>query len=108
MVELKTLNDFVTKPIYLDFDRKPTTKDSSNLAYCGGCGGDFLEVGCHCGSISSKDLKQEAIKQIKIFRENKNSTGFKATMAFDFKISDIEGTIGWMKYFFNITEEDLK
>lgn len=48
----KRLKGLATKPIYLDFDRKPTTKDSENLAYCGGCNGDFLEVGCNCGFIN--------------------------------------------------------
>ena len=53
-------------------------------------------------------IKQEAIKDIKLFRAMKDSTGFQVKMAFDYKIIDIESVINYIKWKFNITEEDLK
>ena len=58
--------------------------------------------------LFSDELKQEAIKDIKLFRAMKDSTGFQVKMAFDYKITDIKGVIGYIKWKFNITEEDLK
>ena len=53
-------------------------------------------------------IKKEAIKWVKFFMKNKDSQGFKLNIAYDFKITDIEGVINWIKYSHNITEEDLK
>ncbi|KKL45548.1 hypothetical protein LCGC14_1987950 [marine sediment metagenome] len=55
-----------------------------------------------------KLLRQVAIKQVKFFLKNEDSTGFQVSMAYDYKITDIKGTINWIKWFFNITREDLK
>ncbi len=114
--ELKTLKDFVTKPIYLDFDRKPTTNNASNLAYCGGCNGDFLEAGCNCGLADSEKLKQESIKWIKHIQEDikqlqnieskpQSHLGKMATNGLD---EILEGQIKWIKMFFNIEEKEVK
>ena len=84
-------------------DKLKTLKDMSGVCLCDECEP-------HDGTkyIDSSELKQEAINRIKYFRHNKNLNGFMVSMAFEFNIGDIEGEIGWIKYFFNITEEDLK
>jgi len=53
--------------------------------------------------VSTMVLKQEAIKHIKAIRNGEitNSTGN--------RLRTLEiGIVGWIKHFFNITEEDLK
>lgn len=120
MTELKTLKDITTTPVYLDFDRNPCSEDSENLAYCGGCNGDFVEVGCRCNMVNIKKLKEEAIKWIKAIQ---SGSGVKR----DNFPEDMKGSIvkdNWhdsiftlgLEYGFiiglmevlNLTEEDLK
>ena len=109
--ELRILNDFVTKPIYLDFDRNPTTEDSKNLAYCGGCGGDFVEVGCSCGMVDSRKLRQEIIKWIKS-GDMSSSEAVHIWMKFVPDSGEIIPSMIAIKKFlifwFKISEEELK
>lgn len=58
--------------------------------------------------VDPKDLRQEAIKWINKLKQAEKSTGMRALFASIFKMTDAKGTIEWIKYFFNITEEDLK
>jgi len=67
----------------------------------------------------SKELKQEAIKYIKaikgiyklgdtLFKEHgKIAPGFELDL-YDYEQDDCAGAIKFIKYFFNITEEDLQ
>ena len=56
------------------------------------------------GKIEVRDLKQEAIKHIKE-RKHRKSILFEGE---ELEGKIIDGQIDWIKYFFNITEEDLK
>lgn len=51
---------------------------------------------------NSDDLKQEAIKHIKNAEQIKNTTHIKEVALWN------EAQIRWIKYFFNITDEELK
>ena len=66
---------------------------------------DFGEtIYTHIGErvYTDEDLKLEAIKQIKEI--NKEMDKSEDTIF----IFGLERTIGWIKYFFNITEEEIK
>lgn len=106
MRELKLLKDidkFAPEDPYCMMDTLEKTKDKRTLN-----SNWYNEAKKRYMWIHEGDLKQEAINQIKYFRHNKDSNGFRASMAFEFNIGDIAGVIGWMKFFFNITEGDLK
>ena len=76
-----------------------TVKDMMNLCSL------FPNCNYECTEINYVELKQEAIKDIKHFQ---NPDNFIKKLAYDSTKDIIKGKIEYIKWKFNITEDDLK
>ena len=65
---------------------------------------EFTKWGCDSIDVFKEELKAEAVKWVKSMSNN-------CLMMHNFwkyNSEEVEGSIKWIKHFFNLTEEDLK